>query len=109
MALRTLAPLAVPGLVLLGMLAAYRSGADVFEALTAGARKGLAKAWNALERALVRKTAMDPREAAKALAAAKARKVQVRALDWKAAKALTRVLVKAARARKVLAMAPKKP
>ena len=41
MALRTLAPLAVPGLVLLGMLAAYRSGADVFEALTAGARKGL--------------------------------------------------------------------
>ena len=40
-ALRTLAPLAVPGLVLLGMLAAYRSGADVFEALTAGARKGL--------------------------------------------------------------------
>ena len=41
MALRTLAPLAVPGLVLLGMLAAYRSGTDVFEALTAGARKGL--------------------------------------------------------------------
>ena len=41
MALRTLAPLAVPGLVLLGMLAAYRSGADVYEALTVGARKGL--------------------------------------------------------------------
>ena len=39
MALRTLAPLAVPGLVLLGMLAAHRSGADVYEALTAGARK----------------------------------------------------------------------
>ena len=36
-----LAPLAVPGLVLLGMLAARRSGADVFEALCAGARKGL--------------------------------------------------------------------
>jgi spore maturation protein B len=40
-ALSTLAPLAVPGLVLLGMLAARRSGADVYEALCAGAKKGL--------------------------------------------------------------------
>lgn len=41
MALKNLAPLAVPGLVLLGMLAARRGGADVYEALCAGAKKGL--------------------------------------------------------------------
>lgn len=41
MALKALAPLAAPGLVLLGMLAAWAGGADVYDAVTAGARRGL--------------------------------------------------------------------
>ena len=41
MAIRALAPLAVPGLVLLGMLAAKRAGAEVYTAMAEGARRGL--------------------------------------------------------------------
>ncbi len=41
MALRSLAPLAVPGLALLGMLAAQRAGVEVYAAMTRGARRGL--------------------------------------------------------------------
>jgi len=51
--MRALAQLLVPGLVLLAMLSARARGADVFEAMCAGARKGLVVLWSILPSLLV--------------------------------------------------------
>ena len=51
--MRAIGQLAVPLLVLLAVLAAFLRGVDVYDAMTAGARKGLVTLWEILPSLLV--------------------------------------------------------